>query len=220
MQPLAKMRTGLLNRAKHVANLIFLICLIFGCAVDRQVTDSTAAPQEEANSRTVSRDVYDAIQCADCEQNFQRVELPTDYELPTQDLSECLAYVLDQNPDSADLLMSGWMECVEAAPDAESCQIGEHCNVAGVLRIFRTPPEFTAILNVGSGCVPLALPNSIYEDSTNWNDRRVLISGMAFASHRSDEFVVTYELNGRNVTAGACGASPYVIFVEKASPFE
>ena len=56
------------------------------------------------------------MQCTHCDRSFERVALPLDYDLPSDDLGACLAYVLNKNPDSANLLMSGWMTCVEISP--------------------------------------------------------------------------------------------------------
>ncbi len=87
------------------------------CATDNSKTAVVDGTSSQPQAQAVSLDLYKMIQCADCDVDFQRVALPDSYDLPTKDLGECFAYVLDQNPDSRDLLLSAWMECVEDAPD-------------------------------------------------------------------------------------------------------
>lgn len=96
-------------RTKRAAAAVLVCFQVWGC---------TSAPEMSASTDhwTVPRELYEAITCAGCDVDFRRVALPSQYELPTQDLSMCLKYVLDMKPETRDLLMSGWMECVELAP--------------------------------------------------------------------------------------------------------
>ena len=78
---------------------------------------SCATDNSQDYEQAVSREFYELIQCSGCDVDFQRVAVPDSYDLPVEDLGECFAYVLDQNPDSRNLLFSAWMECVENAPN-------------------------------------------------------------------------------------------------------
>ena len=99
---------------------LFAALVLAACATDngdRAVVDDVTG---QSQAQAVSQDVYKMIQCAHCEADFQRVALPSHYNLPTEDLGVCFAYVLDQNSEHRDLLLSAWMECVESASDEEN----------------------------------------------------------------------------------------------------
>ena len=97
---------------------ITLLIVQCGCTATRPAADYSNAVSAAAAECPVSKEVSREMQCADCE-GFRRVELPPDYVLPTDDLGSCLKYVLCKSPDTANLLISGWMSCIEAAPDSE-----------------------------------------------------------------------------------------------------
>ena len=101
-----------------------------------------------------------------------------------------------------------------ALADASACEIGAACTVQGVLRIFVTPPAPTAILETEGTCVPLALPPEVLADPKRWTDRLVTIVGLAHA-HGAADGVISYQLEGRNVTGSVCRASPIVLFVSE-----
>ncbi len=93
----------------------------------------------------------------------------------------------------------------------QQCEIDANCKVTGTLIIYRTPPEFTAVVQLGSRCVSLALPEYLYAESDSWNGRTVTVSGLSIA-HRTSTGIVSYEVDGRYLTA-IC-SSPYAIFVD------
>ena len=98
------------TKLSRFASILFVV--LGGCAA----TDDLAEPTDSSNAQSVSREVYEFIQCSHCEQDFKRVALPADYELPTEDVAVCMAYVFDKQPDSRNLLVSALMECVEESP--------------------------------------------------------------------------------------------------------
>jgi hypothetical protein len=97
-----------------------LAIILVGCTSGSLKKVVIVDPENPSLARAVPVDVYKMMHCADCKADFQRVALPDSYELPTQDLGVCFAYVLDQNPDNRDLLISAWMGCVEAATDEQN----------------------------------------------------------------------------------------------------
>jgi hypothetical protein len=98
-----------------------------------------------------------------------------------------------------------------------TCDVGDKCTISGVISIYRTPPAFTATLDLGATCVPLALPDSVYSDADLWSGKQVIIRGEALPNYSSDDAVLTYEVSGRNVIAAVCGANPYILFVDEIS---
>jgi hypothetical protein len=94
------------------------------------------------------------------------------------------------------------------------CQVGGQCSLTGVLRIYRTPPVVTSSLDLGGKCVPLALPKSAYDNYKKWNDRPVVVTGIAH-SHGVADDALYYVLDGRNVTGAACRGSAVALFVTK-----
>jgi len=84
--------------------------------------------------------------------------------------------------------------------------------VRGVLRIFRTPPAPTAVLEDGATCIPLALPADIFADYKRWNGKSVTVVGLVY-SHGVTEGVISYELEGRTVIGSMCQSSFIVLFV-------
>jgi hypothetical protein len=95
-----------------------------------------------------------------------------------------------------------------------ACEAGAPCTVQGVLRIFETPPVPTAILELEGTCVPLALPSEVFADAKRWAGKFVTIVGSAH-SHGVADGVVSYQLEGRNVTGSVCRGSPIALFVNE-----
>ena len=104
---------------------------------------------------------------------------------------------------------------VVAVSADSSCDIGEDCRVSGIISIYRTPPAFTAILEIDQSCIPLALPDAVYSDADSWNGKRVVLRGEALPNYSSGGGVLTYETRGRDVIASLCGDSPYALFVNE-----
>ena len=104
-----------------------------------------------------------------------------------------------------------------AVAGENACNVGDQCTISGVISIYRTPRAFTATLDLGSTCVALALPDSVYSDADLWNGKQVIIRGEALPNYSSDDAVLTYEVRGRDVTAAVCDASPYILFVDEIS---
>lgn len=105
------------RNCQNILTSLVAIFLIFGCAA----TEVSSEPGSSTTSTTkpaqaVSREVYGMIQCSHCEHDFERVTLPSSYDLPNDDLGVCLAYVLDQEPENRNLLISAMMECIERTP--------------------------------------------------------------------------------------------------------
>ena len=96
--------------------------------------------------------------------------------------------------------------------DGSECKIGEACTVHGVLRIFVTPPAPTGVLEGRGTCIPLALPADVLADYKRWMDRSVTVVGLVH-SHSVADNVISYRLEGRNVTGSLCRFSPIALFV-------
>ena len=93
-----------------------------------------------------------------------------------------------------------------------SCSVGEECRLIGTLRILRGVPASVGILDTETGCVPLALPQEIYDRYERWNHKRVVVTGSSFAQPDAKD-VVWFSLKDRQVATGGCNASPLVIYV-------
>ena len=118
--PLRKFTQRLDSVELNYWNTLFSIVpllLTAGCATTEvsSTTDSAATPTTKP-AQAVSREIYDMIQCSHCDHDFERVTLPGSYDLPIDDLGVCLAYVLDQEPENRNLLISAMMECIERTP--------------------------------------------------------------------------------------------------------
>jgi hypothetical protein len=100
--------------------------------------------------------------------------------------------------------------CISAESE---CSAGNHCSLRGVIRIFRTPPVFTSMLDFGNTCVPLALADSVYRNYEKWDEKTVLVEGAAY-SHAVGDLTLYYVLKGRNVTGALCQSSRIVLFVK------
>jgi hypothetical protein len=96
---------------------------------------------------------------------------------------------------------------------AAECNVGEQCSVHGVLRIWITPPTPTAILEIERGCIPLALPASVFADHEQWRGKSVTVVGLAYAHHVAEN-LLSYELKGRWVIGSLCDSSPIALFVD------
>jgi hypothetical protein len=105
------------------------------------------------------------------------------------------------------------MALVTSAYGEDLCTIGAECELNGTLRIYRTPPAFTAILDKESGCVPLALSESMFSKFKSMDDKSVAVVGIAMSNAFAKD-TVTYEIGGRDVTT-LCGSSPIVIFINE-----
>ena len=99
---------------KFQSVLLIGLATLIGCAAESTNTVAPSSGSTNAEGHAVSREVYELVNCSHCELDFTRVDLPEYYVLPTSDLGTCFSYVLSRNPESRDLLISGWMDCVDA----------------------------------------------------------------------------------------------------------
>lgn len=92
------------------------------------------------------------------------------------------------------------------------CSVGEDCRLIGTLRTLRGVPASVGVLDTETGCVPLALPQEVYDRYGRWNHRRVEVTGSSFAQPDAED-AVWFSLKDRQVASGGCDASPLVIYV-------
>ena len=89
---------------------------------------------------------------------------------------------------------------------SNDCEINQFCELEGTLVVYKTPPEFTAYIELAdSSCIPLALSLEQYERYSYLNDQPVAITGLTFL-HSSGYDVISYKYEGRWV-GNFCSAS-------------
>ena len=103
---------------------------------------------------------------------------------------------------------------VIALADGNECKVGEQCVVRGVLRIYVTPPESTAVLEGEGKCIPLALSPTVLTAHEQWTGKAVTVVGLVYA-HSVADGVLSYQLQGRAVTGSICRSSPIALFVSE-----
>jgi len=104
--------------------------------------------------------------------------------------------------------------CVSSTPmeHTSSCAIGETCRLVGTLKILRGVPASVGVIDTETGCVPLALPQEIYDRYSSWDNKNTLVVGTSFTQPDAKE-VTWFALKDRQVATGGCDASPMVIYV-------
>jgi len=86
----------------------------------------------------------------------------------------------------------------------EDCTVGDECSLGGVLSIYRGASGSAGILEMkNQGCVALALPEKIYKTKNQWQNKKVVVRGVAFV-YSTEIDIISFEIKDRWVATGAC----------------